>query len=744
MGRSRSHTRGTPRSYPRGSLQVSTGGYGFVETAEGEFFVPADKMNGAFDGDLVEVSPARQERSRKALAKAARSTKKREARVKRVIEHAHTSIVGRFEHAEPFGVVVPEDPRIPYDIFTLLSENPDIPDGSIVRVEITTYPSHKEAATGKVVEVLGDADDERVPIDLIVARYKLETSFSEASLAQAGEGLVDEEGALSAGYVDLRDRFVFTIDPLDARDFDDAVSIEGVSGLSGSCFASVQASLDASSSRANFPAKSGRESGSRSSFGLTSLRLDRSKTGAYYDGDESLQTSLLDSCTLRDGSSSKGLEEEEKYWRVGVHIADVGHYVPWGSSVDLDARRRATSVYLVDRVIPMLPEALSNDVCSLKPGEARRTMTVDLLVNEVGEIVDVDIYPAVIRSDARLTYDQAQELIDGDGALPGFSDDVLSGLRWRVRELSRIAKQRMGLREAAGGLDFDTVEAKVKLDDEGVPVDIVLRKRTDATQLIEEAMISANEAVARFLRDAGFPGVFRTHDKPSRESLEGLVPVLQEFPWFDGVSVDRFVAGNPYEIAKVLDLCSGRGEDVLVTTLVLRSMKRAVYEPELAPHFALASEAYVHFTSPIRRYPDLVVHRMLKAALGKRPEKFDQEASSIPWIAEHSSEMERVAERAARDSQEAKIVELMETSIGQKFSAVVVGVAPYGMFVRLDNTAEGMVDIADLGREYYVLDSVRHTLTGSDTGKQYRLGKRVAVRLVEADRRTARLRFKLA
>jgi len=271
-----------------------------------------------------------------------------------------------------------------------------------------------------------------------------------------------------------------------------------------------------------------------------------------------------------------------------------------------------------------------------------------------------------------------------------------------------------------------------------------LRSRTDATQLIEEAMIAANEAVARFLRDAGFPGIFRVHEKPSRESLEGLVPVLQEFPWFKGISVDRFVAGNPHEIAKVLSLCEGRNEGTLVTTLVLRSMKRAVYEPELDVHFALASEAYCHFTSPIRRYPDLVVHRMLKAALGKRPEKFDQETSSIPWIAEHCSEMERAAERAARDSQEAKIVELMELSLGQTFSAVVAGVAPYGMFVRLDNTAEGMVDIADLGREYFVLDSVRHTLTGSDTGKQYRLGKRVAVRLVEADRRTSRLRFKLA
>jgi ribonuclease R len=666
MGRSRSGTRGTPRSYPRGSLQVSPGGYGFVETAEGEFYIPADRMNGAFDGDLVEISPARQERSHKALARAAKSTKKREARVKRVIEHAHASIVGRFEHAEPFGVVVPEDPRIPYDIFTMLADNPDIPDGSIVRVEMVTYPSNKEAATGRIVEVLGDADDERVPIDLIVARYKFETAFSEAALAQAADARVGEDAALSSGYCDLRDRFVFTIDPDDARDFD---------GGSDSC-----------------------------------------------------------------ADSAEGVEE--KYWRVGVHIADVAHYVPWGSSVDLDARRRATSVYLVDRVIPMLPEELSNDICSLKPNEVRRTMTVDMLVNDAGEVVDVDIYPALIRSNARLTYGQAQRLIEGEEVAE--HAELASEIAWRVQRLSGIAKQRMKLREAAGGLDFDTAEAKVKLDGEGVPVDIVLRSRTDATQLIEEAMIAANEAVARFLRDAGFPGIFRVHEKPSRESLEGLVPVLQEFPWFKGISVDRFVAGNPHEIAKVLSLCEGRNEGTLVTTLVLRSMKRAVYEPELDVHFALASEAYCHFTSPIRRYPDLVVHRMLKAALGKRPEKFDQEASSIPWIAEHCSEMERAAERAARDSQEAKIVELMELSLGQTFSAVVAGVAPYGMFVRLDNTAEGMVDIADLGREYFVLDSVRHTLTGSDTGKQYRLGKRVAVRLVEADRRTSRLRFKLA
>ncbi len=669
MGRSRSNTRRTAHSYPRGTLSVRRGGYGFVKTAEGEYFIPEGKMNGAFDGDLVEVSPARQERSRKALAQAAKGTRKREARIVRVVEHAHADIVGRFEIAEPFGVVIPEDPRIPYDIFTQLSEHPEIADGSIVRVAITTYPSRKEAATGTVVEVLGDEDDERVPIDLIVARHNLATSFSDATLAEVRAAEVEEGAALAQGYRDLRGRLVFTVDPADARDFDDAVSIEPV----------------------DEGAAVGREAG-----------------------------------------------EETAVWRLGVHIADVSHYVPWASSTDLDARQRATSVYLVDRVVPMLPEELSNDICSLRPNEVRRTMTVDMMLSADGSVVGVDMYPALIESRARLTYDQAQECIDGE------STDVPAEVAQRVRALSGIARRRMALRERAGGLDFDTVEAKVKLDEEGAPLEIVLRERTDATQLIEEAMIAANEAVARLLRDAGFPCIYRVHEKPSHDTLEGLLPVLQEFAWFKDIDADAFVSGNPYAIAKVLDACAGRGEAALVTSLVLRSMKRAVYSPDPEGHYALASEAYAHFTSPIRRYPDLVVHRMLKAVLNGRPEKFGQEVASMRWIAEHSSEMERVAERAARESQEAKIVELMETQVGKTFSAMISGVAAYGLFIRLDNTAEGMVGIDDLGHEYFVLDSVRHTLTGSDSGKQYRLGKRVAVRLVEADRRSRTLRFKLA
>lgn len=640
-----------------------------MRTAEGEYFIPADKMNGAFDGDLVEVAPVRQERSRKALAQAASSTRRREARVKRVVEHAHQEIIGRYEIAGPFGVVVPEDPRIAYDVFTQLGVGETAPEGAIVRVAIDTYPSRKEAATGHVVEVLGDADDERVPIDLIVARHKLETSFSQGALDEAADARVDMEGAFALGYRDLRERFVFTIDPADARDYDDAVSISSV-------------------------------------------------------------------VLANDGTLC---------WRVGVHIADVSHYVPWSSSVDLDARRRATSVYLVDRVIPMLPEALSNEICSLKPGEDRLSMTVDLLIDAQGSVVSADVYPAVIRSRARLTYEQAQEFIDYAAATGELTaeNDLEEQLAWRIRKLSDLAKKRMELRAAAGGIDFDTVEARVRLDADGAPASLELRRRTDATQLIEEAMIAANEAVARYLRDAGFPCIYRTHDKPSRESLAGLVPVLQEFSWFSEVNVDAFVAGNPRAIARVLSACAGRSEEALITSLVLRSMKRALYEPELDVHYALASDAYVHFTSPIRRYPDLVVHRMLKAAQMGRPQKFDQEVANLPWIAEHSSEMERIAEKAARESQEVKIVELMETRIGQTFSGMIAGVASWGLVVRLDNTAEGVVEIEDLGREYFVLDSVKYTLTGSDTGKQYRLGKRVAVCLVEADRRSRTLKFRL-
>ncbi|MDO4442617.1 MAG: RNB domain-containing ribonuclease [Slackia sp.] len=307
MPRSRSrktNTRRTPRTHPRGVLEVCGSGYGFVQTAEGEFYVPASKIADAFDGDFVEV--ARVGSSSRSGARGQAVSERPVARVVRVISRAHEFVVGRYEVAEPFGVVVPEDPRIRHDVFTLRREAPHVQDGDIVRVRMTAYPSRHEPAQGVVEEVLGHAGDSGIDVELIIARHKLETHFPAAALEQARAMEHDASSALcDSRYRDLTNRVVFTIDPDDAKDFDDALSLE---------------------------------------------RFD-------------------------DGS-----------FVLGVHIADVSHYVPWSSAIDATARRRATSVYLVDRVIPMLPEELSNDICSLKPGELRRVMSVDMRIAADGSV----------------------------------------------------------------------------------------------------------------------------------------------------------------------------------------------------------------------------------------------------------------------------------------------------------------------------------------------------------------------
>lgn len=665
MGRVRSHTRRQAKSLPKGILDVRYGGYGFVRTAEGEFFIPEAKLGFAFHGDLVEVAPLPR---RKDGHKGDRSddvsyvsaSDRPAARVVRVLDRNFETLIGRYEVAEPFGVVVPEDPRMHHDVFTMRSDNPDIPDGSLVRVRLTTFPGKGQAATGVVEEVLGDYDDRSADVDVIIARHKLETAFSEGCLEQAAAAQLDIDQALRSGYADLRARTIFTVDPADAKDFDDALSL--------------------------------------------------------------------------DEADEPGCK-----WRLGVHIADVSYYVPWGSSVDLDARRRATSVYLVDRVIPMLPERLSNELCSLRPNEDRRSLTVDLFLDARGVVVKSKAYPAVIRSCSRLTYDQALDMIESGEA----STEVSS----RINQLAKIAEQRAALRRVRGGVDFDSSEAKVRLDDLGRPVAVDVRRKTPATQLVEEAMLMANEAVARMLSEARFPCVYRVHEAPDSENMEALIPVLREFDWFADVDDFRFVNGDGATVSAVIEAAKGRPESELVSSLVLRSMKRAIYQPECLGHYGLASLAYAHFTSPIRRYPDLIVHRMCKAfwdsKTGSKTKGFDEQTKALPWLSEHSSQMERIAEKASRESQECKLIELLEPKIGETFAAVISGVMNYGLYVRLDNTAEGLVPLQSMGNEYYALDPVRHTLRGQDSGKLYRMGQRVCVVLREADPRALSLVFSL-
>ena len=752
MPRSKNHTRRTARSRPRGIMQVNPEGYGFVRTSEGEFFVPCSKLGGAFDGDLVEVTPlpanAAKGRSREGSG-GGRYGHKRAARVVAVIERAHEVVVGRFEAAEPFGVVVPLDPHIPYDIFTPLSEAPDVEDGAIVRVRIAQFPSRNSTATGHVEEVLEHVDGLDEGVDAVVARHKFETAFSDAALAEACAASVDEVGALASGYRDLRDRFVFTIDPDDARDFDDALSIEQVE------------------------------------------------------------------------------DQGRSLWRIGVHIADVSHYVEWGSALDLAARRRATSVYLVDRVIPMIPEELSCGLCSLAPGEQRRSITVDLYVDEWAQLVRYEIYPALICSNARLTYGEALEMLEGEGedeaaageggkhtpcsgspalensplgcsrraelraehasrpqgsqgsccdnasgfepvaipenagraprAVPQRSGDCLSteyaphsrgqretSLRKRLRQLSHLASLRHAQRERKGGIDFDQPEARVKLDEARKPQGVELRRKNAATSLVEEMMIWANEVVAEHLSRAKFPCAYRVHEAPDLEGLAQLVPIFEEFPWFERVDPVGFFTGDQRALQAAVSASRGRAEGELVSSLVLRSMKRAVYREKNCGHYGLASATYCHFTSPIRRYPDLMVHRMLKAELFGRPEKFDQMTTNLGWICEHSSGMEREADDAQRESEELKLAEYLQQFVGQSFSAIVSGVSQGGLYARLENTAEGFIPVRTLGDDYFSFDAARYTLTGEETGARYRLGQRIAVVLFAVDPRVPQIDLRLA
>ncbi len=924
MARSRSHTRRAPRSMPRGTLVVHAEGYGFVRTAEGEYFIPSAKLGGAFDGDVVEIAPlssAASKAHRSSGRDAMRTGGRPAARVVRVVERAHETLIGRYEVADPFGVVIPEDPRIPYDIFTQRSSAPDIPHGALVRVRISTYPSRNTAATGVVEEVLGEADEPRIGVESIIARHKLETRFSDACLKEADGLRLDVEAALSRGYADLRDRCVFTIDPVDARDFDDALSLERLDG-SDDMASAGDAPASPADGTAGRSGKTRAQTGPRAldegvlrtpSKALRILRagLPASPGGASGDLGSTPASSAGSSIEMGGPSvpvlSGVGWEGAGvPVWRLGVHIADVSAYVPWGSAIDLDARNRATSAYLVDRVIPMLPERLSNDLCSLRPDEDRLSMTVDLYLDGKGRVNRYEVYPAVIRSKARLTYDAVQEWLDGfdspgiaarpDDADEPFATDApavtdasnaadapaatvapaaadapaavapaatnaltasegrspyllrLSGQKraenglemsrtpqkldldaadcpeslkttsyshvdcpkdgkatcssqsdgreegheaavrppsaWeaagrppyaceaagrppsacetapeaplphgagiprqvadRLAPLSRIGKLRAEMRRRAGGIDFPSTEAKVRLDADGRPTGVDLRRKTDATSLVEEAMILANEAVAHRLVAVDSPALFRVHERPAADGLAGLIPVLEEFDWFARIDKTRFALGDPHAVQAALEASRGRSEGELVGSLLLRAMKRADYRPSCEGHYGLASEAYAHFTSPIRRYPDLVVHHMLKALLFGRSELHDQEASALRWLGRHCSEREREADAAARESQELKLIELMESQVGEAFSGVVSGVAPYGLYVRLDNTAEGLLPVRRLGTEYYSLDAELHRLVGQDSGRTWRLGQRIAVVLTLADARRHVLEFRLA
>lgn len=657
-----------------------------VETAEGVYRLGSRSMREAMPGDRVYVSLHRGKGGA------------RRAVVEHVIDRAVAAIVGVFEPAGPLGAVRPLDTRIKQDFFVLPADDSPrrlgVEPGDIVSARIVDYPSRTESGVVTLERRIGDANEPSLGIECVMARYGLVDGYPQAAVNEAASLAVDVEGALADPLRrDIRDRFAITVDPVDARDFDDAISV---------------------------------------------------------------------ACTVHGG------------WMLGVHIADVSQYVDWESAIDLEARRRSTSVYLADRVLPMLPERLCNDLCSLRPDEDRLAFTVDIELDAQGRVRVYEPYPSVIRSRVRMDYGAADALLregepDGaalDAAARGRAELAVEAarangvdLRAFLRNADALARARREIRRKRGSIDFDTPEVHVLLDEAGMPVDIVTRERTAATSLVEEAMLLANECVAEFLADRDLVSAYRVHEDPSPDSLASAVKTLTELGAVEGGLAAGIMLGDPRAINAAVEDAAGTAFAPQVNALLLRAQQRAVYKSHNEGHYALGARAYCHFTSPIRRYPDLIAHRVLKVALakhelgkkealvraprltGKGPQALE---AICPQLCRQASDNERAADAAANASQKVKVAQLYASRIGERDTGTVSWISDLGAFVRLDATgAEGLIRMNALGAEWWDFDDVRLTLTGESTGTRVGLGCRVVVEVASVNVLRGHLDLKL-
>lgn len=447
-----------------------------------------------------------------------------------------------------------------------------------------------------------------------------------------------------------------------------------------------------------------------------------------------------------DGEDAKDLDDAvsltvlpDGNYRLGVHIADVSYYVRENSELDTEALRRGTSVYLVDRVIPMLPPALSNGICSLNAGEDRLAISVFMEINSEGNVLRYEIGPSVIRVDERMTYNNVRRILeDEDPELCRRYAPFVETFK-KMRNLCLILRQR---RKRRGALDFDFPESKVTLDEQGRPLDVWLLEQSIAHQIIEEFMLIANETVAGHLYHLGVPSLYRVHEEPKEEKVAQLNEFLHGFgfhiPYADGV--------HPRFFQEVLEQVADRPERLVVYTVMLRSMQHARYDPRPLGHFGLAVQLYTHFTSPIRRYPDLIVHRVLREVLAHRnisPKRKARLESLMPVYAEQSSARELVAEEAERETVDLKKVEYMQQFVGEVFEGVIVSITNFGMFVGLPNGVEGLVHVSTMTDDYYIFNERNYTLTGENTRKTFRIGDRVRVLVVKANIAERQIDFEL-
>lgn len=638
-----------------GTFIANSKGFGFVEVEgrQEDLFIPADCTGGAFHKDQVQVV------LRPGTRMANGTRLRQEAEVTKVLSHGITQVVGTFEPSKTFGFVVPDDTKLPFDVFIDGKNTAGAVAGHKVVAELLDYGSPGKKPEGRIVEILGHINDPGVDILSIVRGFDLPMEFEEKVLNQAARVAKEVSEADCAGRLDLRDMQMVTIDGEDAKDLDDAVSL----------------TVDA-----------------------------------------------------------------EGHYHLGVHIADVTNYVQENSALDREALKRGTSVYLVDRVIPMLPHVLSNGICSLNAGEDRLALSCLMTVDEKGEVIDHQIAETVIRVDRRMSYTNVKKILEDEAPEVMAEYEPLVPMFREMEKLAAILRKR---RHKRGSIDFDFPETKILLDKEGRPTDIMPYERNVATKLIEDFMLLANETVAQHFFWMETPFVYRTHGTPDPEKIKKLSLFIRNFGYGLKTSQEEI---HPKEIQKLMEKIEGTDEEALISRLTLRSMKQAKYTVECSGHFGLACQYYCHFTSPIRRYPDLQIHRIIKDELRGRmsEERTSHYSQILPEVAKQCSTKERRADEAERETDKLKKAQYMQERIGETFDGVISGITGWGIYVELPNTVEGLIHIATLPDDYYYYDENAYEMVGEDSGRRFKLGQRVKVLVREVDTMTRTVNFTLA
>lgn len=608
-----------------------------------------------------------------------------EGTVIRVLEHANCQIIGYYQKNKNFGFVIPDNQKISKDIFIPQGFDMGAVTGHKVVAEITDFGGNRKKPEGKITEILGHVNDPGTDILSIVRAYDLPESFPEEVMEEIK---------------DIPSEICIPQPPLKEGIWDGICALE------------------------DFVT---RDEWKGELAGRLDLRHLRTVT---IDGEDAKD--LDDAITI--GKTLDG------NYCLGVHIADVSHYVKEGSPLDEEAFRRGTSVYLVDRVIPMLPHKLSNGICSLNQGTDRLALSCIMEVNAEGTVLDHRICETVIHVDRRMTYTAVNAILtDQDEETSREYEDFVPMFQL-MKELADILR---GKRRKRGAIDFDFPESKIILDAQGKPLDIHAYERNAATNIIEDFMLLANETVAEDYYWQSIPFVYRTHDNPDPEKMRQLGVFITNFGHFIRMGQGEV---HPKEVQKLLAKIEGTPEEALLSRLTLRSMKQAKYTTICTGHFGLATRFYTHFTSPIRRYPDLQIHRIIKENIhgGLNEKRTSHYDTLLPKVAAQASTLERRADEAERETQKLKKCEYMSRFIGEEFDGVISGVTNWGFYVELPNTVEGLVRISELRDDYYIFDETKYELTGEMTKKTFKLGQPVRIQVAGTDKLLRTVDFILA